>query len=198
MNAKRQTGRVAASGSILAALALLTFATGAQAQSKATVSSSESATAKVVVQSIDRATRRVVVTDDKGEAISIKAPPEARNFDNLKPGDTVTVTYTLQTEYVLSAPNAPLPSDAAAVLEARTAKGERPGGLVANQIVVTGAIVAIDTAKHTLKLVSPDGGAVHTVVVKSAEGRNAMPRMKVGDTITAYVSESMLLTVQPL
>jgi hypothetical protein len=198
MNAKRQFGWGATSGSVWAALALLAAAPAAQAQSKATVSSSESVTAKVAVKSVDRAARRVIVIDDKGETTSIKAPPEARNFDNLKPGDTVTITYTLQTEYVLSAPNTALPADAVALVEARTAKGERPGGLLANQVVVTGAIVAIDTANHTLKLVSPDGGAVHTVAVKSAEGRKAMPRMKVGDTITAYVSESMLLTVQPL
>jgi hypothetical protein len=198
MHAKRQFRRTAASGPIVVALALLAIASGAQAQEKASVSSSESVTAKVAVKSVDPATRRVVVTDEKGESVSIKAPPEARNFDNLKPGDTVTVTYTLQTEYVLSAPNTALPADAAAVLAARSAKGERPGGLVADQVVVTGAIIAIDQAKHTLKLVSPDGGAVHTVVVKTAEGLKAMPQMKVGDTITAYVTESMLLTVQPL
>ena len=149
------------------------------------------------MKSVDRATRHVVVTDDKGESFSIKAPPEARNFDNLKPGDSVTASYTLETEYVLSAPNTDLPPDAIASVEARTAKGERPGGLVANRIVVTGAVVAIDLPKHTFKLVSPQGGAVHTVTVQTLEGSRAMAKMKVGDTVTAYITESLLLSVAP-
>lgn len=195
--ADSQMRRHAAACGLVVALSCFALAPTALAQNKATVSKSESVSAKVTVKSIDRASRHVVVTDDKGESFSIKAPPEARNFDNLKPGDTVTVSYTLATEYVLSAPNTDLPPDAVAAIEARTAKGERPGGLVANRIVVTGAVVAIDRPKHTFKLVSPQGGAVHTVVVKTVEGARAMAKMKVGDTVTAYVTESLLLSVDP-
>ena len=197
MKANSQMRRNAAAYGLLAALSVFAVSPAAQAQDKASVSKSESVSAKVTVKSIDRETRRVLVTDGKGESFSIKAPPEARNFDNLKPGDTVTVSYTLATEYVLSAPNAALPPDAVAAVEARTAKGERPGGLVASRIVVTGAVVAIDRPQHTFKLVSPQGGAVHTVVVKTVEGSRAMEKMKVGDTVTAYITESLLLSVEP-
>jgi hypothetical protein len=196
MNANPQRLRGAAA--MLAALGLAAAALPAQAQTKASVSSRESTTAKVTVKSVDMATRHVEVTGENGETFSIKAPPEARNIVNLKPGDTVAVTYTVSTEYVLSAPNTPLPADAAGVIEARTAKGERPGGVVANKIVVTGTVLAIDVAKHTLKLASPQGGEVYNVSVKTTEGRKAMADMKVGDTITAYLTESLLLTVKPL
>ena len=70
--------------------------------------------------------------------------------------------------------------------------------MVANKVVVTGTVLAIDAANHTLKLASPEGGAVHTVTVKTTEGRKAMAQMRVGDTITAYLTESLLLTVKPL
>ncbi len=190
--------RAATAGAALAALALAAAAPAAQAQNKATVTGSQSVSGKVTVQSVDKATRHVVVTTDQGETVSIKAPPEARNYDNLQPGDKVEITYTLESEYVLSAAKTPLPTDSAVTLEARTAKGERPGGLAANQIVVTGAVIGIDVANHTLKLVSPQGGAVHTVEVKTAEGRRAMPTIKMGDTITATVTESLLLTVEPV
>ena len=189
--------RATVAAAILTALGLAATPSTALAQSKAAVSSSESATAKVTVNSIDRATRRLVVTGESGESFSIKAPPEARNFDNLKPGDTIAVTYTLETEFVLSAPNTALPPDTATVVAARAKKGERPGGVLANQIVVTGAVVAVDPTNHILKLVSPQGGAVHTIAVKSVEGRRAMAQIKVGDTITAYVTESLLLAVNP-
>lgn len=182
---------------MMAAMGLAVVSSAANAQDKASVSRSETATGTAVVKSIDRPGRHLVVATDKGEIVSLKVPAEARNFDKLNPGDKITVTYTLATEYVLSAPNTALPPNTDDLLTARAAKGDLPGGYLANHVVVTGAVVGIDQANHTVKLVSPEGGAVHTVSVKTEEGRRAMTKMKVGDTITAYISESVLLTVDP-
>ena len=41
------------------------------------------------------------------------------------------------------------------------------------------------------------GGEVHTVEITRADGRKAMSRLKVGDKITAYVTESLLVAVSP-
>jgi hypothetical protein len=98
---------------------------------------------------------------------------------------------------VLSAPNTPLPPDAETTIAARAAKGELPAGVVANHVVVTGAVVGVDKAGHTLKLVSPQGGEVHTVTVKSPDGLKALDKVKVGDTITAYLTESLLMAANP-
>jgi ABC-type glycerol-3-phosphate transport system substrate-binding protein len=197
MKANGQLRWALAASSVLAALALAAASSSVQAQTKASVSNKETVSAHAVVKSVDPVTRHVVMTSDKGETVSVKAPAEVRNFDKLKPGDKVAVRYTVETEYVLSAANTALPKDTAAMLEARAAKGGQPGAYAANHIIVTGAIIAIDAAKHTLKLVSPQGGAVHTVAVHTDAGRRAMAQMKVGDTITAYVTESLLLTVAP-
>lgn len=164
---------------------------------KADIGRVESMTGTVTIKSIDPATRRLVVLNDAGEAISMTAPEEIRNFDQLRVGDKITATYTLKTEFVLSAPNAPLPPDTQTLVAARAGKGERPSGTVANQIVVTGAVVGIDAANHRLKIVSPQGGEVHDVKVTSAGGLKAFDKVKVGDRITAYVSESLMLAANP-
>jgi hypothetical protein len=164
---------------------------------KADIGRVESMTGTVTIKSIDPATRRLVVLNDAGEAISMTAPEEIRNFDQLRVGDKITATYTLKTEFVLSAPNAPLPPDTQTLVAARAGKGERPSGTVANQIVVTGAVVGIDAANHRLKIVSPQGGEVHDVKVTSADGLKAFDKVKVGDRITAYVSESLMLAANP-
>lgn len=164
---------------------------------KADIGRVESMTGTVTIKSIDPATRRLVVLNDAGEAISMTAPEEIRNFDQLRVGDKITATYTLKTEFVLSAPNAPLPPDTQTLVAARAGKGERPSGTVANQIVVTGAVVGIDAANHRLKIVSPQGGEVHDVKVTSADGLKAFYKVKVGDRITAYVSESLMLAANP-
>ena len=184
---------------VMAAIFLMGAAPqGAFAQTaKADISAVESVTDQVTIKSIDPATRRIVVLNDAGEAVSMTAPDEIRNFDQLKVGDKITATYTLKTEFVLSAPNTPLPPDAQTLVAARAGQGERPSGVVANQIVVTGAVVGIDAAKHRLKIVSPQGGEVHDVQVTSAEGLKAFDKVKVGDKITAYVSESLMLAANP-
>lgn len=186
-----------AAAGLLIALGLSATAPAALAQGQVSVSRSESVTGKVTIKSIDPATRHVVVTDSAGESHSMKVPPEVRNFDQLKAGDTIKATYSLEAEFVLSKPNAPLPPDTEATITARAAKGELPAAVAANHIVVTGAVVGVDVPKHTLKIVSPQGGEVHTVVVTSPDGQKAMGKVKVGDKITAYVTESLLIAAEP-
>lgn len=181
----------------LLALCLAGAPAAAVSQDKATVSDSEQVTSTVTIKSIDPATRNVVVTTASGEDMTIKAPPEVRNFDKLKVGDKINTTYKLSVAFVLSPPNAALPADAATTTTARAAKGESPAAAVANRLVVTGAVVAVDMARHTLKLVSPQGGEVHLLAVTSPEGRKAMADVKIGDTITAYITESVMLAVEP-
>lgn len=190
-NTKGLIRRTAAAASVLIALGLA--AAPALAQDKTSVSHSEKVTSRVTIKSIDAATRHMVVTTASGENFTLKVPPEVRNFSSLKPGDSIHATYTRQTEYVLSR-NAPLPQDTEATIAARAAKGEVPAAVVANHVVVTGAVVGIDMANHTLKIVSPQGGEVYDVAVKSAKGRAAMANMKTGDKITAYVTESLMIS----
>ena len=191
------TRHAAATAGLLIALGLAAAPASALAQDKATVSRTETVTGKVTIKSIDQANRHMVVTNSAGEDTAMKVPPEVRNLDKLKAGDTIEATYTLEAEFVLSPPNTKLPPDTDTLIAARAAKGELPAGAVANHIVVTGAVVGIDKAKRTLKIVSPQGGQVHTVKVTSAGGIEALDKVKVGDTITAYLTESLLLVANP-
>ncbi len=157
---------------------------------------SKTVTASVTVKAVDITTRHLVVAGPSGERFSLKAPVALENFRAIKVGDTIKVTYTRETEFALSAPNAPLPPDTETTIAARSESGELPAGLVASHLVFTGAIVAIDPASHTLKIVDPKGGQVHAVHVRNPERQRAFTQLKVGDTITAYVSESLLVSVK--
>jgi hypothetical protein len=179
------------------ALGLTAAPLSALADSANTTYSSDTVTAKVTVKSIDPATRHLVVMNSSGEVFTIKAPPEVQNFDNIVVGDSIEATYTLETEVVISPPNTPLPPDTEATVAARAGKGEMPAAVVANHAVVTGAVLAIDMTHHTLKIVSPQGGAVHIITVRRADRQAAMAHLKVGDTITAYITESLLMKVNP-
>jgi hypothetical protein len=158
---------------------------------------SQTLTSKVTVKSVDLKTRHVTVVGPTGDTSTMKVGKAVHNLDRIKPGDKIHATYTLETEFVISSPNTPLPADTQTVVAARAAKGELPAAVVSNHLVVTGAVLGIDKAKHTLKLVDPKGGQVHTIVVSNKDRQQAMSQIKVGDTITAYVTESLLVAVNP-
>lgn len=193
MTAKPSARRAAAAAAIAAAIGV-TAPCAALAQPVTSLTDVRQASEKVTVVSIDRTTRHMVVRKASGETASLKVPPEVRNLDNLQPGDTISATYSIETEYALSPPNKPLPKDTQTLIAARAEKGELPAAVVANHMIVTGAVLGVDMANHTVKVVSPQGGEVHTVDVKSAEGRRLMGQLKPGDKITAYVTESLLIS----
>lgn len=193
MTAKHPARRGAATIAIAAAIGLAAPC-AAFAQPAGGLTQQRQATEKVTVVSIDRATRHMVVRKASGETASLKVPPDVRNFDNLQPGDTISATYSLETEFALSPPNQPMPKDTQTLIAARAGKGELPAAVVANHLTVTGAVLAVDMQAHTLRVVSPQGGMVHTVAVESPEGRRLMGKLKPGDKITAYVTESLLIS----
>ena len=156
---------------------------------------SQTVTAKVTVKSIDMATRHVTVVGADGETFTMKVPTAAQNLDQVKVGDIITATYTREVVFAISPANSPLPADTQTTIAARAAKGEIPAGVVANHVVVTGAVIGIDMDAHTLQLVDPQGGQVHTVKVTDPQRQAAMAQLKVGDTITIYVTESLLVAL---
>ena len=194
---QRLVGRAMAAATMTAAIGVACAPPAALAQSTVASSDSERVSGVLTVKSVDQPTRHMVVTDASGEEYQLKVPASVRNFDQIKPGQKIKATYTRATEFVISRPNTPLPKDTEASMQARAAKGELPAGAVANHVVVTGAVLGIDMAKHTLKIVSPQGGEVHTIYVRNADRQKAMAKLKVGDTITAYITESLVVAVSP-
>jgi hypothetical protein len=73
--------------------------------------------------------------------------------------------------------------------------GQLPAAAAANCIVVTGLVVGIDLADHSLQLIDPSGGEVHTVTVIHPQRQRQLGRVKVGDKITAYMTEALLISV---
>ena len=49
--------------------------------------------ARATVEAIDPATRKVTLKRADGTSVTLKAPPEARNFDQIQVGDTVNAEY---------------------------------------------------------------------------------------------------------
>jgi|SRR5271166_3013925 len=185
---------VASPGFLHPRLCSLAFA---QAPGMAGIGQTESVSARATVKTIDLQTRTVTLETPGGNTIVLKVPEQVRNLPQVKPGDTVIAHYYTSTAYVLAPPGTKLPENSLTVAGARAKPGEKPAGAVGSKMVVTGLVVGVDPTSHTLSLVDPAGGPIRTVNVITPQGQRSMKLIKVGDTITAIITEAVLIGVEP-
>lgn len=191
---------VCATFSLAAVLALqpmLAKPAAAQAADMAGIGASDTVQLVATVKAVDPNTRLVTLVGPQGNALTLKASDEVRNLPQVKAGDKVNVRYHASVVYVLAPPGTKLPDDSLAAARVRAAPGQMPAGAVASRLVMTGLVVGVDQAAHTLQLVDPSGGAVRTIPVVTPEGQQAMKAVKPGDTITAVASEAIAVAVEP-
>ena len=169
-----------------------------QASGMGGIGSSQTITTRAKVQAIDLATREVTLLGPEGNAFTVHAGDAVRNLDKVKVGDTVAATYYASIVLVLSAPGTQVPDNQVNAAVARAGKGQMPAGALGTKVIVTGTVVAVDLANHTISLVDPSGGRVHTFDVTDPRRRAALSRVKVGDSLTAIGTEAFAITLEPV
>jgi hypothetical protein len=175
----------------------LASAAFAQASDMAGIGHTETVSARAVVKSIDLPTRTVTLEVAGGNTIVLKVGDQVRNLQQVHPGDTVVAHYYTSSAFVLAPAGTKLPDDSLTVAGARATPGEKPAGVLGSKMVVTGLVVGVDPVAHTISLVDPAGGRVRTVDVVTPQGQQSMKLVKIGDTITAIVTEAVLVGVEP-
>ncbi len=64
-------------------------------------------------------------------------------------------------------------------------------------ITAATTVVGLDVAAQTVDLVNPSGGGVYTVHVTDPQRVAKLKALKVGDTITAVISEALAVSIDP-
>lgn len=146
------------------------------------------------ITAINRDTRQVTLTGRSGTPVTLVAGPVVR-LELLKVGDAVNATYYRSVAFAVSQPGTPVPEDEIRTALARPA--EAPGGVAVTVSRVSGLVVGIDLAAHSLDLVDPNGGGVYTIEVVDPERQAQMTKLHVGDTITAVVSQTLAVSIDP-
>jgi hypothetical protein len=162
------------------------------------IGSSQTIKARAKVQAIDLARREVTLVGPEGNVFTVHAGDAVRNLDKVKVGDTVVATYYASIVLVLSAPGTQIPDNQVNVAMARAARGQLPAGALGTKLVVTGTVVGVDLANHTISLVDPSGGMVHTFNVTDPQRQAALKRVKVGDSLTAIGTEALAIALEPV
>ena len=144
------------------------------------------------VSAINRGKRTFTLKDDQGNTRTLQAPPEMRNFDQLKVGDRVRAIVALERLVYLREPGQESGGGAAGLL-ATGQPGSKPGMLAADTVEITATVKSLDTARRTATLQFADGSQ-HTVNVRPDV---VMKQEYVGRQLVMRVTSAIAISVQP-
>jgi len=146
------------------------------------------------ITALNAQTREVTLQAPNGVTNTVKAGPAVR-IEMLKVGDTVDARFIRSTALMVSEHGRKIPDNRMAATAARPMMA--PGGVAILTTTVTARVVGIDTKGNTIAVVDPSGGAVYTVRVTDPERQKMLPKLRVGDAITAVVTESLAVSITP-
>jgi hypothetical protein len=142
------------------------------------------------VVALDPATRTATLKGAKGKIVDVVVPPEAKNFDQIRVGDLVTVEYTRALTLELKGPGS-IRSSSSQAASAPAPAGAVAGGAAARQVVVMANVTAVNAKESYVTLRGPKGNSVDVSVDPSQ-----LKLVKVGDQVEAVYTEAMAVTVQ--
>ncbi len=143
------------------------------------------------VEAVDLANRVVSLKGPKGNVFDLKVGEQVKNLPQVKVGDQVVARYYESIAVRLMKPGEP--GGAAATQAVGAAKpGERPAGVVANQVTVTATIEDISPKKTYVTLKGPGGKSVD---VKVRDPKN-LEKVKVGDQVEITYTEALAISVE--
>jgi Cu/Ag efflux protein CusF len=159
---------------------------------------SQSVTLQAKIRSIDANTRQVTLEGASGQAITVTAGPEVR-LELLKPGQTVNAKYYRSVGFVVTPPKggSGVPTSDDQVSQIIAQPMQTPGGVGVRVTKLSGTVVGIDQSSHSINVVNPSGGGVYTIDVTDPARIAMLNSLKVGDTVTAVVSQIVAVSIDP-
>ena len=145
--------------------------------------------AKVVM--VDQENRKVTLKGPEGKTVTIDVDEDVKNLPQVEVGDLLTVKYIeAVTIQVLS------PEDAevglTAVADGKSAKlGEKPAGVVVEEVNLVVTIEAIDKEQQLVTLKGAEGNS-KTVKARNPEN---LEKVKVGDKVMISYSRALGISV---
>jgi hypothetical protein len=154
--------------------------------------SSQSAVVSAMVEAINHETREVTIKRADGEVVSFIASEEARNLDQVNPGDIVLAELVQTMSIQVMAGEGAAPAQGEMTSMARTDKGEMPGLAALSSRVVTATVEDINLEMNTFKLKGPNGE------VKEYKARDPenLKKADVGDLVVITFTEAVAITVE--
>ena len=176
-------------------LAVAAMVSSAGAQQPKTAYTSNVIRTTATVTAIDPAARAVTIQGDRGP-VTIQASPDVKNFNNLKVGDRVNISYYQGIAAKLVKGGKTVSDSAVSTFSTGTPAGMRPSGQVGASATVTAKIQDVNLPTNTVAFTKSDG-TTHIVEVKSPEMQKFIRELKRGDTVQVTFTDSIAVEVIP-
>jgi hypothetical protein len=150
---------------------------------------------KATVTAINPTNREVTIQGDKGP-VTFQASPAVKNFNNLKVGDQVLVSYYQGTLAQIVKGGKKVSDPAVSGFEYGNSPGMKPAGGAGVSATVTVKIQDINLPTNTVAFTRSDG-TTHIVQVKAPEMQKFLPELKPGDTVQVTFTDSIAVEVIP-
>ena len=174
---------------VTAVLIGLVFVINAKAQDTQGVTIVASVTATATVKKINQKSREVTIKTDDGKEYSFVASSDVKNLAQVKKGDKITVVYAESVAYqVRKHGDAALETTDVAVV---AQPGAKPAGAVAQQVMLSVKVTAIDKSAPSITFMGPKGNT-KTIKVKDPQ---KLQGIQVGDVVDLTYTEAIAIKV---
>jgi hypothetical protein len=180
---------------------LLAFALGAahaqtqtQTQTPEPFAAGKVKTATTTIQAVSQSDRHVVLLGEGGQHFMVEAGPEVRNFDKVRPGDRVVVSY-MQGMVAEVKPKGE-GSRGATSATTHPQAGERPSTSTVTTVAKTVTVESVDTADNTITF-KPSDGISRTLPVETSDARRFIGELKPGDEVQLTYREAKAVSIEP-
>lgn len=143
------------------------------------------------VTKIDKKTRTIFFKNNEGESKFV-AGPEIKNFDQIKKGDLLNVTYeTAVAIELIKTKSDGIRSRVETPNETMSKAGEKPSRTITNTTTIVADIVAVDRAKKTVSVKGPSGN-ITVVTVKNPQ---LLADVNVGEQVKVVYFDAMAASI---
>lgn len=148
------------------------------------------------VQAVTQTDRHLVIKTTDGRRLVIEAPGDVTNFDRIRPGDEVTVTYHEGIVADVAGSAQAARNVEKTLTKGRTPRGEPPTKAMGKAIVTTVRVDAVDPASDTLTFTRPDG-ITRTMTVTDPDAMRFAERLRPGTEVQVTYREAAAVSIRP-
>ena len=144
-----------------------------------------------VVTKIDKKTRTIYFKNNEGESKFV-AGPEIKNFDQIKKGDRLNVTYELAVAIeLIKTKSDGIRSKVETTNETASKAGEKPARTISNTTTIIADIVAVDRTKNLVSVKGPSG----KVTVVTVKNPALMADVNIGEQVKVIYFDAMAASI---
>ena len=153
---------------------------------------SETTSITAAVETIDYKTRTVVLKDPKGNLLEMQVGDEARNFNQVKKGDLVTIETTESVAIEVQKAK----GDARKIESTSTTRakpGEKPAGTIKTTGIMTATVESINYQTREVSLAMPEGNIMKIIAGPQVK---RLEEVKKGEEVVVQYSTTVSISVK--